>query len=152
MIQVFLNGSEESSVKAVRTLQKFAKTSGLNMDFDKTQTVWTGSRMHSNVRLLRDMDVRWDPGIFRMFRDNFSTDVQQICEINYGKNIIRVWTTRHLTPLGKIVVFKALAISKLTRQSNSCINWWFYCFGSCGMVKQVTYKKLLFVNPMKIVT
>ena len=93
------------------------------------------------------MDVRWDPGIFRMLRVNFSTDVQHICEINYGKNIRRVWTTRHLTPLGKIVVFNTLAVSKLTLQSNSCINWWFCYFGSCGTVKQVKYKKLLFCNP-----
>ena len=44
------------------------------------------------------MKFCWDPGIFRVLRVTFSTEVQQICAINYGQNleeiinILRVWT------------------------------------------------------------
>ena len=52
--------------------QKFAKISGLKMNYDKTQIVWIGSRKHSKVRILRDMNVCWNPGIFRVLGVNFS--------------------------------------------------------------------------------
>ena len=57
------------------------------MNYDKAQIVWTGSRKHSKVRFLRDMNFCWNPGIFTVLGDNFSTDIQQISTINYDKKL-----------------------------------------------------------------
>ena len=66
----------------MHTLQKFATISGPRMNSAKTRLVWI-----ANVRFLGDMKFCWDPGIFRVLRVTFSTEVQQICAINYGQNL-----------------------------------------------------------------
>ena len=97
--------------ESILTLQKFAKMSGLKMNNDKTQIVWIGSQA------LRDMNFCLDPGIFIVLGIKFSTDTDQINEINYDnklleiKTILILWKRRQLTPLGKITVIKKLAMS-----------------------------------------
>ena len=39
---LYLDGSEKSFVHAIRTLQKFSKMTGLNMNYDKTNVAWIG--------------------------------------------------------------------------------------------------------------
>ena len=43
------------------------------MNYDKAQIVWTGSRKHSKVRFLRDMNFCWNPGIFRVLGNKLQT-------------------------------------------------------------------------------
>ena len=77
------------------------------MNYDKTNVVWTGSRIKCQVRFLRDVNFCWDPGILRVLGVKFSTDTKQRVLINYENKldeihkILRVWTRRQLTPLGK---------------------------------------------------
>lgn len=117
---LFLDGSERSFTHAIQTIKKFADISGLKMNYDKTQVVWIGNRKHSDARYMRDMNFCWDPGIFRVLGVNFSLETDQICTINFThkleeiKNMLKVWSKRQLTPLGKITVIKTLAISKIT--------------------------------------
>ena len=117
---LYLDGSEQSFVEAVRLLKQFAIMSGLNINFEKTQAVWIGSSKGSGVRFLRDMNFCWDPGIFRYLGILFSTRYREIVHLNYeGKlreitALLNTWSKRHLTPFGKITVLKTLAISKLT--------------------------------------
>ena len=61
----FFDGSEESFMQAICTLQTFAKISGLKMNLDQTQVVWIGSKTksHSLDTFLREMNICWDPGI-----------------------------------------------------------------------------------------
>ena len=61
----FFDGSEESFMQAICTLQTFAKISGLKMNLDQTQVVWIGSntKSHSLDKFLREMNICWDPGI-----------------------------------------------------------------------------------------
>ena len=93
--------------------------SGLQINYEKTQVVWIGSRKNCNTRYLRDMNFCWDPGIFKVLGIRFSVEVDQIVEINYQgklneiKRILNIWSKRHLTPLGKITVIKTLALSKI---------------------------------------
>ena len=60
------DGSERSFVKAIHTLQKCSKMSGLNMNYDKIYAVWIGSRRRCQIRFIRDMNFCWDPGIFKV--------------------------------------------------------------------------------------
>ena len=61
----FFDGIEESFMQVICTLQKFSKISGLKMNLDQTQVVWTGSKTksHSLDKFLREMNICWDPGI-----------------------------------------------------------------------------------------
>ena len=117
---LFLDGSKRSFEQAIHIIKKFADISGLKMNYDKTQVVWIGSKKHSDVRYMRDMNFCWDPGIFKVLGVNFSLETDQICSINFTpkleeiKNTLRVWNKRQLTPLGKIAIIKTLAISKIT--------------------------------------
>ena len=56
-----LDGSEESFKESIQTLEKFDLFSGLELNNDKTQVVWIGSKKNSKVRFLRDMNFCWDP-------------------------------------------------------------------------------------------
>ena len=65
LLLFFFDGSEESFMQAICTLQTFAKISGLKMNLDQTQVVWIGSKTksHSLDTFLREMNICWDPGI-----------------------------------------------------------------------------------------
>ena len=52
----------------------------------KRQVVWTGSRKRSQVRLLRDMNFCWDPGIFTCGIELYKvTEIQFVSDRNKGK-------------------------------------------------------------------
>jgi hypothetical protein len=117
---LYLDGSEESFVEAVRMLTRFADVSGLRINYEKTQVVWMGSRKNCHVRFLRDKNFCWDPGIFKYLGISFSINTDDIVNINFdGKlkeieKLLFFWSKRQLTPFGKIIVLKTLAVSKLT--------------------------------------
>ena len=81
-----LDGSEKLFHESIRTVQRFSEFSGLKMNNDKTQIVWIGSKRNSQVRFQRHMNLCWDPGIFKVLGVKFSTDTEQINEINYDLN------------------------------------------------------------------
>ena len=115
-----LDGSEESLEEAVRVLERFAGLSGLKMNMDKTQIIWIGSRKNSGIRFLRDKNFCWDPGIFKVLGVKFTTNIEQISNLNFEnkiqeiKQLLASWNRRLITPFGKITVLKTLAVSKLT--------------------------------------
>ena len=78
-----MDGSEESFKESIQTLEKFALFSGLELNNDKTQDVWIGSKKNSKVRFLRDMNFCWNPGIFQVLGIKFSTDTTQISLISF---------------------------------------------------------------------
>lgn len=117
---MYLDGSEKSFTEAIYTLDFLSTMSGLKVNNDKTQIVWIGSRRNCGLRFMRDRNFQWDPGIFRVLGVLFSTNIGEICNLNYSgklneiKRIIGQWRKREITPLGKIVVIKTLMVSRLT--------------------------------------
>ena len=95
--------------------------SGLRVNEEKTQVVWIGSRTNCRVWFLRNTNYFcWDPGIFnKVLGIKLCTDTDYISEINYEnklfeiQRILKSWSYRHLSPLGKITVIKTLAVSKV---------------------------------------
>ena len=102
-----LAGSEESLEEAVRVLERFAGLSGLKMNMDKTQIIWIGSRKNSGIRFLRDKNFCWDPGIFKVLGVKFTTNIEQISNLNFEnkiqeiKQLLASWNRRLITPFGK---------------------------------------------------
>ena len=115
-----LDGSENSFIEAINTLNIFAEMSGLKLNIEKTQLVWLGNRRGRGIRYMRDKNFIWDPGTFKYLGIIFSTNVHEIVRLNYENKIeeleklLKVWNRRQLTPFGKITIIKTLGISKLT--------------------------------------
>ena len=114
-----LDGSKTSFEATIDTLDKFSSMSGLVINNEKTQIMWFGSEKNSKKRYMRDRNFTWDPGIIKILGINFSIHLDQINEINYrGKineieSLLNIWSKRNLTPFGKVLVLKMLAIPKL---------------------------------------
>ena len=115
-----LDGSEQSFVEAIHTLNIFADISGLKINIEKTQIVWLGNQRGRGLRYMRDKNFIWDPGTFRYLGIIFSVQVGDIVRLNYDskleeiKKTLKIWQKRQLTPFGKITIIKTLGISKLT--------------------------------------
>ena len=94
--------------------------SGLNMDVEKTVDVWIGSRKHSPVNFMPELNLNWNPATFKVLGVVFSTNVHGIVLNNYEnklkemENILNAWSRRNVTPFGKITVIKTLVIAKIT--------------------------------------
>ena len=116
---LFLDGSQKSFEACISCLEDFTKLSGLKMNFEKTQIVWIGSQKNSNIRYMRDKNFIWNPGIFKLLGIVFSVNVRNIVPLNYANKakeidaLLKIWSRRHLTPLGKITVIKSMAFAKI---------------------------------------
>ena len=116
---LFLDGSRESFEATIATLQFFASFSGLDMNLDKTQIIWIGSKRNSDLRYMPHLNFQWNPPVFKALGVFFSTNLNSIVDINYEgklleiKRILNIWSRRYLTPYGKIMVIKSFAVSKI---------------------------------------
>ena len=116
---LFLDGSKESFEYCIETILEYAKYSGLAMNFDKTKVIWFGCSQPPNITYLPHLKFEWNPKTFNLLGIEFTTNVQNITEINLNRklneinNEILQWSKRDLTPLGKITVIKTILISKI---------------------------------------
>ena len=116
---IFLDGSEGSLKYTLSILKFYAKASGLHINIDKTRVLWLGNMKGSNTKLCKDINLCWDQGHFTALGVNFSLNLHEIPDINYGpkvreiKNLLLQWSKRILTPYGRILVVKCLAMAKI---------------------------------------
>ena len=116
----FLDGSKQSFLECIRVLKLYAAYSGLKINFDKSTVVWIGSCKFSNQKFLPDINLQWNPSTFKVLGVTFSVIEKEIASLNFDEKINDIqkllagWSKRNLTPFGKIVVKKTLAIPKLT--------------------------------------
>ena len=113
---ILLDGSTESLNETLTELSYFAKISGLNINFDKTQVVWLGSKKYSADSIKTKFKLVWGTTSFKMLGIRFHVDLDKIININYTekiealRNLIKFWKRRYLTPIGKIVIIKSLML------------------------------------------
>ena len=115
---LFLDGSKESFHYCIETILEYAKYSGLSMNFDKTKVVWFGCEQKPETVFLPELNFEWNPQTFNVLGVEFTTDLQNITDINLNKSLLSItndlnqWAKRDLTPFGKVVVIKTQIISK----------------------------------------
>ena len=113
---IFLDGSKESFNSTLEELEKFAKISGLKINFDKTQLVWIGSKKYSSDTIKTKWKLAWGHHKFKLLGINFSVDLDSMVNENFAiklhhlQNIAKQWAKRSLSPLGKITVIKTFMI------------------------------------------
>ena len=114
-----VDGSKESLVAALNTLEIFGSMSELKINTDKTKLIWIGKKHHSKDKIDTTCKLVWGATDFNLLGINYSIDLERITELNYSpaiksiEKILHVWHQMYLTPIGKIAVLKTLAISKL---------------------------------------
>lgn len=118
--QVFLDGSEASLRETLNTLNQFYHMSGLKINIEKTRAIWIGALSNSHTRLCCDVNLDWSQDSFKVLGVNFSSNVNDIWDLNYHEvlnkveNICKQWTKRKLTLIGRITIIKSLALAKFT--------------------------------------
>ena len=114
---IFLDGSSQSLNCTLEELDKFAKISGLKINFDKTQLIWIGSKKHSTQPIKTRWKLSWGGHKFRILGINFNVDLEKMVKENYEakmqnlEKVVKQWEKRSLTPLGKITIIKTFIIS-----------------------------------------
>jgi exonuclease III len=117
---LFLDGSKKSFEICIKIIKRFARMSGLTINFEKSSAVWIGRDIGSKVKFMPELKFVWNPTTFKCLGVIFSINTIDIAQINYEgklddiKKVLNAWTRRNLTPFGKITVIKTLVMSKLT--------------------------------------
>ena len=121
---LILDGSGESMKAALNTLELYGSISGLKINTDKTKIVWIGKKRYSQDKLITDK-FDWACTKFNLLGLKFSVNLSEILDLNLSEKLtqikkeISVWSKRHLTPIGKIVVVKTIFLSKLNHLFSS---------------------------------
>ena len=99
-------------------MDRYEKISGLKINKDKTQVMRIGKSANSDPILCEDLGLKWVSklkilGIFLTanpteMKDNLTDKIEEI------EKLLARWTFRNLTVYGRIIVVKALALSKIT--------------------------------------
>ena len=117
---VFLDGTKDSLLAALNTLEIFGSLSGLKINMDETKIVWLGKKKHSMDKFEISYKLDWGTTEFKLLGINFSVDLRDIRGNNYTPVLktttktLSNWQRRNLTPIGKIAVIKTFVISALT--------------------------------------
>ena len=115
---LFLDGSRCSLQAVLNLLEIFGSYSGLKMNTEKTKVIWIGCKRHSKDKLKVNVRLAWDEINFTLLGVKFSTNLEEMPEINYRNSILQInkifnnWKSRKLTPIGRITVIKSLALPK----------------------------------------
>ena len=116
---IILDGSEISLQETMKELNRFAVISGLKINYSKTQVVWIGSMKYSQNTLCTNWNLQWGKTTFTYLGIDFNTDLSKMIKTNFDKKLLEIksllkqWSKRNLTPIGRITVVKTLALPKL---------------------------------------
>jgi hypothetical protein len=80
---LILDGSPKSLDASLRTLQKYAKLSGLKINIDKTKVVWIGKKRYSSYSMCVKWGLEWDSTRFTLLGLHFSVNIDEIEKLNY---------------------------------------------------------------------
>ena len=123
--QMFLEGSESSLRSALIILQQFYLMSGLNINLDKTKATWIGSMCKSSNIICREFNIDWEQKPLKILGVIFSPEVFDIWDHNLEnvmkkvQSMIKIWSKRKLTLIGRITVIKSLMLSRFSMRSIS---------------------------------
>ena len=115
---LYLLASERNLRAALDALQEFRKMSGLKIKIEKTKIIKIGEWGDSRISYCKERDLIWTAKFTSLGIIFDANNLQDITEINIDNKIveinklIRIWTPRLLTTIGKITIIKSLLTSK----------------------------------------
>lgn len=117
---IVLDGSEDSLRNSMLLVNSFCEISGLKLNTSKTVCLWIGSKRNSRDRLCQEHNLAWTNEPVTILGVQISTKLDEIPRLNYDKRLSDIkktltpWLRRSLTPFGRCIIVKSLALSKLT--------------------------------------
>ena len=115
---LILDGTKESLIASLNTIEVFGSYSGLKMNTTKTKLIWIGRKKYSKEKINISTKLQWGTTIFNLLGITFSVNLDDIPSLNYSttieksKKLLNHWKGRILTPLGKINVIKTFILSQ----------------------------------------
>ena len=116
--QLFLDGSELSLHSALSILKKYYYMSGLNINLEKTRAVWIGSMRKSSKTMCKNFNLDWEQKPIKILGVFFTAEVFDIWDQNSDiilekiNSMIKTWSRRKLTLIGRVTIIKSLMLSK----------------------------------------
>ena len=116
---MFLDGSRDSLLAILNTLEIFGSLSGLKVNTDKTKIIWLGKKKHSQDMYDTLKKLDWGATEFNLLGLQFSVDLTKMTTLNFNLALVKInkilnrWKKWNLSPFGKIVVIKTFVISTL---------------------------------------
>ncbi len=104
--------------KAILTLRSFQLCSGLAINLEKSELLALGY-FHNNHPDIADTGLTFCLGHVKFLGVTFTTDLKNMEELNFIpkfeklKSILRIWSMRDMTPMGRITIVKTLGLSQL---------------------------------------
>ena len=117
-LTIYLTPDEQNLKLVLKILKSFYDLSCLKININKTKAVWFGTEAGSNRTLCPEEELDWTDNSTLLGID-FDSKHEDMSK-NYTKKIEEIrkmlnsWQFRFLTPYGKIVIIKSLALSKLS--------------------------------------
>jgi len=108
----------ESLERVIGILNRFHSLSGLKINFDKSELLALGS-LRDDLPNIDHIDLKFTTHPVRLLGVYFHANLDNMFDLNFApklkklKEILRIWSTRDLTPIGKITIVKSLALSQL---------------------------------------
>lgn len=108
----------ESFQELLFEYEEFADYTGLKINYDKTEILRRGSLHNSDAQFYSTLPLKWSDGPIRVLGINVHPKYQNLLKLNYEdilqkiENLLLVWQSRSLTPIGKIQVVNTLCNSQ----------------------------------------
>merc|ERR1712002_1373631 len=114
----FFLRDQKSLFNLMNVLDRFKAVTGLAINRNKSEVIALGYyKAHPpDINL---SGLSFSTGPFKILGINFTTTLDNLFELNFLPkkeklvNILKIWAMRYLTPIGKIVILKSLALSQL---------------------------------------
>ena len=125
---LFMEATADSVNAAVHELVSFGRHSGCKPNIDKTKCIPLGAA-RSDADLVQYLNNRFGRHDVNFISHSFTalgitfnnwSSASEICELNYNKklekakDLVKTWSKRHLTIIGKCQIIKSLLLAQFT--------------------------------------
>ena len=110
----------ESIISIILVLKWFKEVSALDINKEKREVVMVGALRDSSIPWQGMFGFNWSDtlGTLGIYYDikkfNEITELDILRKMGEIQKIIRIWSTRNLTPYRKIIIIKSILMSKIT--------------------------------------
>ena len=120
-VTTLITRANESSIRtSMSVLKEFENISGLRINKEKTKVIKIGGWRGSRVKFCEELSLDWTNEFISLGIEYNIDDFNNITDRNINNKIreiqklVYIWSSRNLTPYGKITIIKGLLISKIT--------------------------------------
>ena len=116
---VVLQPEESNMNRLLEIMESFCTFAGLNVNYNKTVAFKLGPCRDSNAKFYTKKELAWSEGPIKILGIYLHPDREIMEGKNFGEKIVKIeqilkiWSRRNLTPIGKITLINSLVVSQL---------------------------------------